>query len=87
MNTPNIIIYSGNRCTYCNAAKRMLDNKGVEYIEINIDEDPAKREEMMERSKRQTVPQIFIGETHVGGFDDMAELNSEGKLDDLLRGE
>jgi glutaredoxin 3 len=64
----------------------MLDSKGVEYTEINVDEDPAMREEMMHRTKRQTVPQIFIGDVHVGGFDDMAELNSEGKLDKLLQG-
>ena len=87
MGTPEITIYTGHRCAYCNAAKRMLDSKDVTYTEININEDPAKAEEMVERTKRQTVPQIFIGETHVGGFDDMAELNSEGKLDELLNGE
>lgn len=84
MSTPEVLIYSGHRCAYCNAAKKMLDSKGVEYTEINIHDDPAKAEEMVERTKRQTVPQIFIGETHIGGFDDMAELNSEGKLDELL---
>jgi glutaredoxin 3 len=84
MSKPEILIYSGHRCAYCNAAKKMLDSKGVEYVEINIHDDPDKAEEMVERTKRQTVPQIFIGETHVGGFDDMAELNSEGKLDELL---
>jgi glutaredoxin 3 len=84
MSNPEVLIYSGHRCAYCNAAKKMLDSKGVEYIEINIHDDPAKAEEMVQRTKRQTVPQIFIGETHVGGFDDMIELNSEGKLDELL---
>lgn len=84
MSKPEVLIYSGHRCAYCNAAKKMLDSKGVEYIEINIHDDPVKAEEMVQRTKRQTVPQIFIGETHVGGFDDMAELNSEGKLDELL---
>ena len=63
----------------------MLDTKGIEYTEINIHDDPEKSEEMVERTKRQTVPQIFIGDTHVGGFDDMAALNSEGKLDDMLK--
>ena len=87
MSTPEVTIYTGHRCTYCNAAKRMLDSKNVAYNEININEDPTKAEEMVERTNRQTVPQIFIGETHVGGFDDMAELNSEGKLDKLLNGE
>lgn len=87
MSTPEVTIYTGHRCAYCNAAKRMLDSKNVAYNEININEDPTKAEEMVERTNRQTVPQIFIGETHVGGFDDMAELNSEGKLDKLLTGE
>lgn len=87
MSTPEVTIYTGHRCAYCNAAKRMLDSKNVAYNEININEDPTKAEEMVERTNRQTVPQIFIGETHVGGFDDMAELNSEGKLDKLLNGE
>ena len=86
MSTPEITIYSGHRCAYCSAAKKMLDSKGIEYNEINIHEDPTKAEEMVERTKRQTVPQIFIGDTHIGGFDDMAALNSEGKLDDLLQG-
>ena len=87
MNTPEVTIYTGYRCAYCNAAKRMLDSKNVTYNEININEDQAKAEEMVQRTNRQTVPQIFIGETHIGGFDDMAELNSEGKLDELLNGE
>ena len=87
MSTPEVTIYTGHRCAYCNAAKRMLDSKNVAYNEININEDPTKAEEMVERTNRQTVPQIFIGETYVGGFDDMAELNSEGKLDKLLNGE
>ena len=85
MSAPEVTIYTGHRCAYCNAAKKMLDSKGVEYTEINIHEDSVKAEEMVERTKRQTVPQIFIGDTHVGGFDDMAELNTEGKLDDLLK--
>ncbi len=77
-------IYTGNRCAYCNAAKRLLDSKEVKYTEINVDDDPALREEMMTRTKRQSVPQIFIGDLHVGGFDDLAELNHDGKLDKLL---
>lgn len=82
--TPNIKVYSGRLCTYCNAAKRLLDSKGVSYQEIMIDDDPAIREEMEKLSQRTSVPQIFIGDTHVGGFDDLAELNQEGKLDELL---
>lgn len=84
MSTPEILIYSGHRCAYCNAARRLLDSKGAEYTEINVDEDPELRNEMVERTKRQSVPQIFIGDVHVGGFDDLSELNHEGKLDELL---
>ena len=80
MSNPEIIIYSGHRCAYCNAAKRLLDSKGAEYTEINIDEDPELRNEMVERTKRQSVPQIFIGELHIGGFDDLSELNNYLKL-------
>ena len=84
MSNPEIIIYSGHRCAYCNAAKRLLDSKGAEYTEINVDEDPKLRTEMVGRTKRQSVPQICSGNTHVGGFDDLSELNHEGKLDALL---
>jgi glutaredoxin 3 len=83
-NSTDIIVYSGRLCTYCNAAKRLLDKKGVQYNEIMVDNDPALREEMEQRSKRNTVPQIFIGDIHVGGFDDLAELNREGRLDGML---
>jgi glutaredoxin 3 len=82
--SPKVKIYSGRLCSYCNAAKRLLDKKGVKYTEINIDEDPSLREEMEKLSRRQSVPQIFIDDFHVGGFDDMVELQREGKLDDLL---
>ena len=84
MSSSKVVIYSGNRCAYCNAAKRLLDSKKVDYTEINVDEDPARREEMMKRAQRQTVPQIFINEQHVGGFDDLSELNQAGRLDELL---
>jgi len=81
---PEVTIYSGTRCAYCNAAKRLLDSKGINYTEINVDEDPDLRNEMVERTNRQTVPQIFFGDEYVGGFDDLSELNHEGKLDKLL---
>ena len=84
MSKPEITIYSGNRCAYCNAAKRLLDSKGALYTEINIDDVPGMRTQMIERTQRQTVPQIFIGDLHVGGFDDLSELNHEGRLDELL---
>ena len=84
MNASKVVVYTGNRCAYCNAAKHLLDSKGMLYTEVNVDEDPKLREEMMARSQRQTVPQIFIGDRHVGGFDDLSELNQSGMLDDLL---
>ena len=84
MTTPNVKVYSGRLCTYCNAAKRLLDSKGIQYQEILIDDDPALRTEMEQLSQRTSVPQIFIGDTHVGGFDDLAELNREGKLNGML---
>ncbi len=82
--TPNVKVYSGNRCPYCTAAKKLLENKGVQYEEINVDTDDSIRKEMEKLSQRTSVPQIFIGETHVGGFDDLAELNREGKLNEML---
>ena len=84
MTTPNVKVYSGNLCPYCTAAKRLLDSKGVKYEEINVDTDPTMRAEMEKLSQRTSVPQIFIGDTHVGGFDDLAELSREGKLNDML---
>jgi glutaredoxin 3 len=84
MTTPNIKLYSGRLCTYCNAAKRLLDSKGVQYQEISVDEDQGIREEMEKLSGRTSIPQIFIGDVHVGGFDDLAELNREGKLNGML---
>lgn len=78
-------IYSSPLCGYCHAAKRLLDSKGVSYSEINVLQEPKRRSEMMDRANgRHTVPQIFIGETHVGGYDDIAALERQGKLDPLL---
>ena len=84
MTTPHIKVYSGDLCAYCNAAKRLLDSKGVQYEEINVDDDPSIRAEMEQLSQRTSIPQIFIGDTHVGGFDDLADLNREGKLNGML---
>ena len=79
-----IEIYTTPSCPYCHAAKALLGKKGVEYEEITV-LDPALRAKMTERAHgRRTVPQIFIGETHVGGYDDMAALDREGGLDPLL---
>ena len=81
----SVIIYSTNTCPYCDRAKDLLNSKGATYQEIKIDEDPAKRDEMLAKSDgRRTVPQIFINDTHVGGFDDLAALNEKGELDKLL---
>ncbi len=82
-----VTMYTSAQCTYCVRAKQLLSSKGVSGInEIRIDLDPAEREKMMSITGRRTVPQIFIGDTHVGGFDDLAALNSAGKLDPLLAG-
>lgn len=65
-------------------AKRLLDKKGVQYTEINVDSQPGLREELMHKTQRRTVPQIFIGNLHVGGFDDLYALDQQKKLDPLL---
>ena len=80
-----VTIYTKAYCPYCVRAKSVLDNKGVSYQEIRIDEQPALRPEMIERAGgRTTVPQIFIGERHIGGCDDMLALDASGNLDPLL---
>ncbi|HEY9011308.1 MAG TPA: glutaredoxin 3 [Devosia sp.] len=77
-------IYTTQWCPYCHAAKALLGEKGVEYEEVNA-EDPEVRMQMVQRANgRRTVPQIFIGDTHVGGYDDMAALERRGQLDPLL---
>jgi glutaredoxin 3 len=81
---PNIIIYTTKFCPYCIMAKRLLDRKGVSYTEINVDAEPGLREEMMIRTRRRTVPQIFIGDRHIGGFDDLYALDQLNQLDPLL---
>ncbi len=81
-----VVMYTTKLCGYCRAAKKLLDGKGVEYQIIAVDFDSEKRAEMMQRSGRRTVPQIFIGDQHVGGFDDLSELESDGKLDGMLAG-
>jgi glutaredoxin 3 len=81
---PKIVIYTTPTCPYCHAAKSLLGSKGAIFEEITA-LDPSVRAEMTSRARgRRTVPQIFIGETHVGGYDDMAALDRSGKLDPLL---
>lgn len=80
-----VVIYSTANCPYCVRAKQIFDQKGVVYEEIRIDLDSGQRDVMLQRSGGQrTVPQIFIGDHHVGGCDDLVELVLQGKLDDLL---
>jgi len=81
---PKVVVYSTTYCPYCVRAKQLLERKGVEYKEIMVDTDPNLMQEMIERSQRRSVPQIFIGEQGVGGFDDLAQLEAIGKLDNLL---
>jgi glutaredoxin 3 len=83
----SVVMYTTAVCPYCQRAKMLLANKGVTDIkEIRVDLDPAEREKMMTLTGRRTVPQIFIGDTHVGGCDDLMALNGDGRLDVLLRG-
>jgi glutaredoxin 3 len=81
----DVVIYSTTWCGYCERARGLLSRKGVEFREIKLDEEPAERETMMTRSGgRRSVPQIFIGERHVGGFDELYALEQAGELDQLL---
>ncbi len=78
-------LYTTMTCGYCHAAKRLLTAKGVSYSEISLNKQPERRAEMMQRANGgRTVPQIFIGDRHVGGYDDLAALEHAGKLDALL---
>lgn len=87
MNQPPVVIYTKFGCGYCFRAKRLLDEKGVDYTEHDITMGGPRRAEMLERAPNaMTVPQIFIGETHVGGSDDLHALERAGKLDALLAG-
>lgn len=82
---PKIVMYTTEVCPYCIRAKQLLRNKGVAEIEeIRVDLQPELRMAMMEKTGRRTVPQIYIDELHVGGYDDLASLNHAGKLDELL---
>ncbi|GAB3284587.1 glutaredoxin 3 [Parahaliea aestuarii] len=82
--TAKVTIYTTPYCPFCIRAKQLLDGKQVSYKEIGVDRDPDLRREMMQRSGRRTVPQIWIGERHVGGFDDLAALDRQGDLNGLL---
>ncbi|CAN7368214.1 glutaredoxin 3 [Phenylobacterium sp. LjRoot225] len=82
---PKVIIYTKPYCPYCVRAVSLLEKKGVAFTEIDAAFDAAKRQEMMQRSGRATFPQIFVGDRHIGGCDDMMALERDGKLDPLLQ--
>jgi len=82
--TPEVVMYTATFCSYCAGAKNLLKKKGVDFLEIRIDEEADKRKEMERRAGRDSVPQIFIGDEHVGGFDDLLELDMDDELDPLL---
>jgi glutaredoxin 3 len=81
-----VTVYVSDWCPYCERAKALLADKNVEFSEINVEDDSKLREEMIARSNRRTVPQIFIGDKHVGGCDDLFELDRSGELDRLIQG-
>jgi glutaredoxin 3 len=82
---PDIVMYSSGWCGYCARARALLQHKAVSFREIKVDEDPADRQAMISRSGgRRTVPQIFIGDRHVGGFDELYALEMTGELDKML---
>jgi len=80
-----VLMYSSRLCPYCRMAERLLEKKGAQTEKVMVDEDPAQRDEMTRRAGRTSVPQIFIGETHVGGYMELAELERAGRLDALLK--
>ncbi len=80
-----VLMYSSRLCPYCRMAERLLEKKGVQTEKVMVDENPARRDEMTRRAGRTSVPQIFIGETHVGGYTELAELERAGRLDALLK--
>ena len=86
MSQPSIVMYTTNWCPYCERARKLLKSKGATFSEIDVESAPEKRAEMISRSGRRTVPQIFIGDQHVGGSDDLAALEAAGKLDPMLAG-
>ena len=82
--SPEITLYTSAICGYCVAAKQFLKTQGLAWSEVRIDLDPAERERMVARARRTSVPQIFVGETHVGGYDDMMALHRKGEFLPLL---
>ena len=81
---PKVVVYGNSSCGYCMAARMLLKKKGVDFENVNVTNDPDALGEMLDRSGRRTVPQIFIGDVHVGGFDDLYALDQSGNLDEML---
>jgi glutaredoxin 3 len=86
MSSPGITIYAAGWCPYCQRAKNLLVQRNLGFIEINVEDDPKFRDEMVKRSGRRSIPQIFIGERHIGGCDDLFALDRSGELDRLIQG-
>lgn len=84
---PPIVVYQSPLCPFCHFAKRLLKKRELAFESINVQISPAKKDEMIQRAKRLTVPQIFIGETHVGGYDELAALDRDGRLMPLVEAE
>ena len=84
MSSATVKIYGNDGCAYCMAARMLLARRGIEFEDISVSADPQRRAEMQRLSGRRSVPQIFIGDTHVGGFDDLSALDVSGELDKLL---
>ena len=82
---PKVLMYCTSACPFCQAAERLLAEKGVKFDKVRVDLEPARRAEMMQKSGRRTVPQIWIGERHIGGCDDLYDLERQGALDSLLK--
>ena len=86
MSRPTVTMYATGWCPYCQRARELMETKGLVINEINVDEEAARRAEMLARSGRRTVPQIFIGDRHIGGCDDLVALDGSGELDRLILG-
>jgi glutaredoxin 3 len=86
MTQPAVTLYVSDWCPYCQRAKGLLTQKNIAFSEINVEEDLKFRDEMIARSNRRTVPQIFLGDKHIGGCEDLIALNDSGELDRLIQG-
>ncbi|MDE1924517.1 MAG: glutaredoxin 3 [Gammaproteobacteria bacterium] len=87
MSAPAVTVYATGWCPYCQRAKELLREKHIAFTEVDVEADPARRAEMIDRSGRRTVPQIFFGERHIGGCDDLFAIDRSGELDRLIQGD